>query len=283
MDIFSFWDQGRAKAPKAVQICLDRWEELNPGHRLHVLDEADLRSIVTDLPFDVGLLPIQARSNILRIRLLRQHGGAWVDSTLLPLVPLDRWKDLYMGTTGLFMFAGRPAQWRLGNFFLLAEKGNHFIAALDDATRAYWTHPRERFDLMLPPTRPVGPRRTPRSLFTPGKGWQHVRFNWKWHFDTLYPVSAEGRRGRFYPYFWHHYLMMQLIQTDPKVRAIVDAMTYRNHELCHTVQHLRQVLGDDFPKAIPGALLCSPVQKLDWRLDWPDSIFEQPDMDRVLI
>jgi|GEM_PF-2461607 len=283
MDIFSFWDKGRANAPPAVQRCLDRWESLNPEHNLHVLDESDLRRIVTDLPFDVGALPIQARSNILRVRLLRLHGGAWVDATLLPMLPLRCWMRDYLGSTGVFMFAGRPSQWRLGNFFILAEKENHFIRALDDATRDYWTHPRRKFDLMLPPARPVGLRRTPRSLLARDKGWEHVLFNWRWHYDPLYPVSARGRRGRLYPYFWHHYLMMQLMQTDPEVRAITEAMTYRNHELCHTVQHFRDYLGEDFPKAIPPALLCSPVQKLDWRYDWPEAVFDLPDADRVMI
>lgn len=283
MKIFSYWDKGRANAPKVVQTCFDRWEKLNPGHSLLVLDEADLQKVVTDLPFDVGSLPVQARSDILRVRLLRLHGGAWVDATLLPILPFDRWLDQYLGSEGVFAFAGRPSEWRLGNFLIIAPNGSYLIDAWDDAVRGYWTHPRAKFDLMLPPARPVGPRKTPKSLLTWGKGWHYVRFYWKWHYDTLYPVSEEGRRSRYFPYFWQHYLMMQLIQTDPKVRAIMERMIYRNHELCHTVQHFRNSLGDDFQKSIRTALLCSPVQKLDWRVEWPEDVFAQPDAERVLI
>jgi hypothetical protein len=221
---------------------------------------------VTDLPFDVGVLPVQARSDILRVRLLRLYGGAWVDATLLPMLPLDRWCDAYLGAAGVFLFAGRPSHWRLGNFLILAPNGSYLIDAWDDAIRGYWTHARIKFDRILPQIRPADPRTAPKDLLTWGKGWRHVHFNWKWHFDTLYPVSEEGRRGRFFPYFWQHYLMMQLIRNDPKVREIVDAILYRNHELCHTVQHFRVYLGEDFPKSIQTALLCSPVQKLDWRI-----------------
>lgn len=283
MDIFSFWDKGRANAPKAVQICLDRWEQMNPGHKLHVLDEADLRRIVTDLPFDIGALPVQARSDILRVRLLRMHGGAWVDATLLPVLPLDRWSETYLGTAGVFLFAGRPSQWRLGNFFILAPNGSYLIDAWDDAVRDYWTHVRTKFDRMVPQLRPADPRTAPKDLLTWGKGWRHVHFSWKWYFNTLYPVSSEGRRGKYFPYFWQHYLMMQLIEKDPKIHAIVDAMVYRNHELCHTLQNFKRFLEEDFPKSVPMALLSSPVQKLDWRVEWPESIFQLPDPDRVLI
>lgn len=283
MDIFTYWNTGRDRAPAAVQKCFDRWEEMNPGHDVHVLTETDLRGIVTDLPFDIGTLPVQAQSDILRIRLLREHGGAWVDATVLPMLPLDAWYDAYVGTSGIFMFHGRPSQWKLGNNLILAKKGNHFIEALDDAARAYWAHPRTLVDFMLPPSRPIGPRGTPKALLTRGKGWPYVRFVWKWYHDMLYPVSQEGRQSRFFPYFWQMYLMMQLIETDPKVRSTVEVMTYRNHELCHTIQHFRTYLGADFPKSIPTALLCSPVQKLDWRVEWPDAVFHPPDPDRVLI
>lgn len=194
MDIFSFWDKGRTNAPKAVQICLDRWEQMNPGHKLHVLDEADLRRIVTDLPFDIGALPVQARSDILRVRLLRMYGGAWVDATLLPVLPLDRWSEAYLGPAGVFLFAGRPSHWRLGNYFILAPEGSYLIDAWDDAARGYWTHPRKLVDFMLPPSRPIGPRGTPKALLTRGKGWPYVSFVWKWHYDMLYPVSQAGRR-----------------------------------------------------------------------------------------
>lgn len=283
MDIFSFWDKGRANAPKAVQICFDRWEHLNPEHKLHVFDEEDLRRTVTDLPFDIGELPVQARSDILRIRLLRMYGGAWVDATLLPVLPLDRWSETYLGSAGVFLFAGRPSLWRLGNFFILAPNGSYLVDAWDDAVRGYWTNVRSKFDRNLPQIRPIDPRTAPMDLVTVGKGWRHVRFSWKWHYDTLYPVAPEGRKEPYYPYFWQHYLLMQLIQIDPKVSAIVDSMTYRYAELCHTVQNFKYQLGKDFPKSISSALLCSPVQKLDWRGEWTDEVFELPDPDRVLI
>lgn len=282
MDIFSYWDSGRDNAPAVVQKCFQRWEDLNPEHRLVVLNAHDLRDVLSDLPFDVGALPVQAQSDILRVRLLRLHGGAWVDATLLPVLPLDLWHDTYVGTTGFFVFGGPPVHWRLGTFLILAQAGNPFIQALDQANRDYWTHPRQAYDVQLRPTWRMG-RQFARSMMKRGNGLEYLRFFRKWRKDLLYPVSDDGRRSRYFPYFWQHYLMMQLAETDPKMQAIVDSMTYRQYDLCHTVQGVRHGLGPDFPKAVPMALRCSPVQKLDWRVDWPDEVFKVPPAETVLI
>jgi hypothetical protein len=77
--------------------------------------------------------------------------------------------------------------------------------------------------------------------------------------------------------------MMQLADRDPVVRAAFDSMTYRHHDLCHGVQNAFHSLGTDYAKAIPMALRCAPVQKLDWRVDWPGAVYELPPEGEVLI
>jgi len=283
MDIYSYWHSGRKNAPEIVQVCFDRWEKLNPGHRLFVLQEDELIDILQDFPFDLGLLPVQARADILRVRLMRLYGGAWIDATLLPILPLDLWYETYCSPSGLFVFSGPPAHWRLGNFLILARQGNYFIHALDDAIKEYWTHPRRIFDVYIQPTWPAGKRLTLRSLTTKGMGQAYLDFHRKWRKDLLYPVSHDGRLSKFFPYFWEHYLMMQLIERQSEARKIVQSMTYRQYDLCHGIQTSYKTLGDDFLRAIPITLRCSPVQKLDWRIKWPDEILEIPMANQVLI
>lgn len=284
LDIFAFWHSGTR--PPLVEACLARWRDLNPGRRVHVLTASDLRTLVDDLPFDIDLLPVQARADILRVRVLRRYGGAWVDATLLPVVPIDRWWDTYLGTSGIFVYSGPPAHFRYTNFLILARPGHPAIAALDDAIRAYWTHPRRIVDETpgkLSPRDRAGRRLRLRALTTRGMGLPYLRFYNRWFDDLLYPVSDEGRRSSFFPYFWQQYLMMQLADRDPVVRAAFDGMTYRHHDLCHGVQNALHGLGEDFPKAIPMALRGAPVQKLDWRVDWPATVFDMPPQDAVLI
>lgn len=285
MKIFSFWDSGRENAPAVVKNCLRSWEEMNPDATLDVFSAADIPRLLGDFPFDVRRLPIQAQADILRVRLLRLNGGIWVDATLLPVVPLSHWKDLYCGTAGFFVYSASPRHWRMANYLIMAGPENYFIRALDQKIFDYWTHPRTTPDMMprIQPNYPIGRRKFLKAITSPGLGLDYVRFFNGWRRDLLYPVSPEGAASRFFPYFWEQYLMMQLAQTDPEASAIVDAMTYRQHELSHSLQIARESLGSDFPKAIPMALRTAPVQKLDWRVDWPAAVFDRPAPADVLI
>ena len=146
MQIFSFWDRGRGHAPRIVQDCFSRWEDLNPGCTLTVLQNEDLPGLLGDFPFDISLLPVQARADILRIRLLRQYGGIWTDATVLPVLPLAMWHERYVAPGGFFVYCASAEHWRFTNFLILSRPGNHFIAMLDERIRQYWTHPRRIVD-----------------------------------------------------------------------------------------------------------------------------------------
>lgn len=286
MDVFSYWHSGRDSAPEVVARCLSRWEDLNPGLRLTVLSNDDLPGILRDFPFDVSLLPPQAQADILRIRLLRLHGGMWVDATLLPVLPVQHWFETYVGPAGFFVYSASPQFWRLTNYLILARPRNPFIAALDDRIRAYWSRPRKLIDQTPGKLQPQGPlRRRARLQIRLDRelGVDYLDFYDKWHRDLLYPVSPEGEASRFFPYFWEQYLMMDLVRTDPALAALIGRMTYRLHDACHMLQTAARTLGEDFPRAIPVALRMAPVHKLDWRTSWPEEIYALPAADQVVL
>ncbi len=285
MKIFSYWDSGRANAPEAVQRCLLRWEQLNPDHELVVHDASSIRSVLTGLAVDPASLPVQALSDILRIRLLRQHGGVWTDATVLPALPLSAWSDSYLSPAGFFVYMAAPRHWRLATYLILAEPGNRFIEALDDMVRAYWFRSRRLFAYpgWLQPQHPPGKRLILKAMVDSEKGPKFLSFYNQWRQDLLYPVSPEGMQSGFYPYFWLHYLMMKLTVDDPAAAEIVSRMPYRLHEFSHSIQNARRELGEDFRRAVETALLTAPIQKLDWRQEWPEEVFKLPEAHRILI
>ena len=114
-------------------------------------------------------------------------------------------------------------------------------------------------------------------------GLAYIRFYEKWRRDLLYPVLEEGAASEFFPYFWEQYLMMELVRTDPLAAEIIRQMPYRLHDHCHMLQSARNSLGEDFSRAVPMALLSAPIQKLDWRREWPDEILAMPDPGQVLV
>jgi len=93
--IWMYWDQGLEAAPEVVKICAESWKALNPEYELIVLDHdsINLHVNVDSLFPDWRSLSIQQSSDLLRLLLLAQRGGVWVDATLFCLRPLHEWLD----------------------------------------------------------------------------------------------------------------------------------------------------------------------------------------------
>jgi mannosyltransferase OCH1-like enzyme len=90
--IWIMWRQGFANAPKLVQKCLESWRRHNPGWQIVLLDEQSVRRYL-NLNEIIGKnqekITVQAISNIVRINLLANFGGVWVDATCFCCQPLD--------------------------------------------------------------------------------------------------------------------------------------------------------------------------------------------------
>jgi hypothetical protein len=138
--IWSCWFQGRNEAPEVVRKCLQSWEDRNPGWDVRVLDSNTISRYI-DVFSHVDLaqqrIASASLSDIVRILLLHEYGGVWVDATTFCNVPLDDWLPV-AANTGFFAFA-RPAEDRLlGSWFLAAEPGNELLAKWTARAIRYW-------------------------------------------------------------------------------------------------------------------------------------------------
>ena len=92
--IWTCWFQGRDCAPEVVRKCLQSWEDRNPEWDFRCLD-ADTIAKYLDLDAYVDLqrqqITAASLSDILRLLLLHEYGGVWVDATTFCNVPLDEW------------------------------------------------------------------------------------------------------------------------------------------------------------------------------------------------
>ena len=84
--LWVLWWQGKDNLPPIVKECVKRMASLE-GYKLTVLDKENISSYIdlSDvLPLlESGELKIQFMSDIIRMRILRKHGGFWIDSTML--------------------------------------------------------------------------------------------------------------------------------------------------------------------------------------------------------
>lgn len=138
--IWTCWFQGLGQAPELVRKCLQSWQDRNPGWDFRLLDAGTIARYV-DLAAYIDLtrqsITAASLSDILRVLLLHEYGGVWVDATTFCNVPLDDWLPSAAGT-GFFAFA-RPAEARpLASWFLAARPGNPLVAKLAARVVRYW-------------------------------------------------------------------------------------------------------------------------------------------------
>ena len=119
--IWTCWFEGRENAPPLVKKCLKSWERNNPGWEFHCLDATTVERYVPlrqYVDLDRQSLTAASLSDIVRILLLHEFGGVWVDATLFCNQPLDEWLPGVM-EEGFFAFTAldpiRPlSSWLLG-------------------------------------------------------------------------------------------------------------------------------------------------------------------------
>ena len=86
--IWFYWMQGEKKMPPIPKLCLNSLRKHANGHPVIFLDADNVNQYV-NIPFEIakayqtGKLKHAHYADIIRILLLAQHGGLWMDATLL--------------------------------------------------------------------------------------------------------------------------------------------------------------------------------------------------------
>ena len=146
--IWTCWLQGRESAPRLVKKCLRSWEQKNPNWEFRCLDATSIeRYIPLRRYIDLNRQSLTAASlsDFVRILLLREFGGVWVDATLLCNRPLDEWLPDVM-QEGFFAFAAPAPDRPLASWFLSAGSDNYLISAWCRRTIRYWSNRTETDD-----------------------------------------------------------------------------------------------------------------------------------------
>lgn len=139
--IWMLWFQGWDAAPPIARACLASWRRHNPDWELVPLENDNLTQYV-DLDYAVPTvcgkwLPAAAHSELVRVALLKRHGGVWVDGSVYCAKPLDEWLSSHM-PAGFFAF-DRPGPDRmLSSWFLATLASSPVVDGWLDAARTYW-------------------------------------------------------------------------------------------------------------------------------------------------
>ena len=144
-NIFLLWLQGWDKAPWLQREVLESWIINNPDWNVILIDQNNLVNYVNDIDYIYDknkIISPQAKSDIIRLSLLKNHGGVWADSTLLCMQPLSHWVFDAVSKTGIWMYHGHGAYLKsdLGpaSWFIVSEKNGYLISKWKKACDSFW-------------------------------------------------------------------------------------------------------------------------------------------------
>jgi hypothetical protein len=147
--IWMYWNSGFENAPEIVKKCAESWKHYNPNWEIVMLNSDNYRNYVRDMPKRmemmlngrvVGVPSQPAFSDALRIHLINEHGGLWVDATTACNKPLDSWLEPYT-KTGFFAFADPRPTAMVASWFLYADKGNIIAKKWTEGVNTFWKTP----------------------------------------------------------------------------------------------------------------------------------------------
>lgn len=143
------WLQGMENAPLVIKVCYESLIRNLKDREIRVIDEKNWKEFV-QLPdfvvqkWEKKQIPPAHLADLLRLELLIQYGGTWIDSTVLctGLTPENEQETMSFLDADLFMFQyTRPGsnQWGgIGNWFISSCTNNVVLMVLRDLLCAYW-------------------------------------------------------------------------------------------------------------------------------------------------
>ncbi len=139
--IWMCWFQGWDKAPEITEKCLESWKHYNSDWDIVLLDESNYKdyiSIDKELP---GLKTNYiSLGDILRLFLLKEHGGVWADATIFCNKPVD-WVLDYEDS---FIFTRKDKM--IASWFVAAQKDSHVVDVWYNKMLEFWKYRMENTD-----------------------------------------------------------------------------------------------------------------------------------------
>jgi len=144
-NIFLLWLQGWENALWLNKQVAESWEINNPDWKVHYIDFVNLKDYVNDIDYiydETKNISPQSKSDIIRLSLLKNHGGVWADATMLCMQPLNSWVYEAVEPAGIWMYhghgAGMSKEFGPASWFIISKKNNYIISKWKGECDKYW-------------------------------------------------------------------------------------------------------------------------------------------------
>lgn len=130
--IWTYWHS--EELPLLVKQCIAGWRRLNPEYQVHVITAANMAHYVESIPEQLAHLNIAKQTDWLRLTLLKQYGGVWLDASIILTQPLAHWLEPKLRAdnvefTGFYLdkYNATTSYPVIDSWFLAAKPGSAFI------------------------------------------------------------------------------------------------------------------------------------------------------------
>lgn len=253
--IWIYWHQGKGTVPPMVAKCIQSWRDYNPDWQVHVLDAETLADWTT-LPDRIDLsrsdLGVQLISDLVRICLLAEHGGVWVDASVYCDKPVDDWLPA-ASCSNFFAFEHPRRDRLLSSWFLASASANPLVVSVRDDMLSFFEQ-----NTFSRQNTAIGTILYRVLKFPLGLTARTTRF---W----FHPITV--RLLGIYPYFTLHYLFAQSISRDEELARIWQEVPKFAADVPHKLKHgyKMQLSAGEALKFVESDE--APMHKLLWQIN----------------
>jgi len=140
--IWVCWLQGHAHAPALVKKCIESIQKNSAGREVVEINEENLGTYITfpkhiEIKYKKGLITKTHFSDIIRIALLAEYGGIWIDATVFLSAPLPDYIFQYpLFCYKMSLFSNTKA--KASSWFIAAKAQNKIILQTRELLYEYW-------------------------------------------------------------------------------------------------------------------------------------------------
>jgi hypothetical protein len=135
--IWQYWNSGADSRPRIIRECMASVRSHIMGREIILLSDDNLHDYIT-LPTHIlakrEQMGATAFSDWLRVGLLAEHGGTWIDASVLLTGSIDK----FTSTLPFFMFTRRNDPWMISNWFIHSVAGHPLACVMRDLMTEYW-------------------------------------------------------------------------------------------------------------------------------------------------
>jgi Capsular polysaccharide synthesis protein len=135
--VWQYWNSGAGGCPPLIRECMASVRRHTTGRQIIVLSDDTLGDYVT-LPAHILAKREQIGathfSEVLRVSLLAQHGGTWIDATVLLTGGIDEITSFLP----FFMFTRPNDPYVISSWFIHSVAGHPLACAMRDLMTTYW-------------------------------------------------------------------------------------------------------------------------------------------------